>query len=102
MPFQDAALFAACESVPFKPIHETTSKFSAQFERAFVVGVVDADRAELVPEIENRSDDDGDAQADGEEDSIGGKEDKQSDDGANGDDECGTAFERTHRFYFSG
>lgn len=63
-----------------------------QLEGSFVFDVVDANGAELVPEIQYCGHDDGDAHADGEEDAVGGQQDQKSHDRANGDDKGGTAF----------
>ena len=45
-----------------------------------------------MPEVEDGDHDERDAEADGEEDAIGGEENEQSNDGSGGDDEGGGAF----------
>lgn len=66
---------------------------SIQFQGSFVFDVVDANGAELMPKVENHGDDDGDAEADGEEDAIGGEQDEKSNDGGDGDSEGGATLE---------
>jgi len=51
-----------------------------------------------MPKVENHGHDDGDAEADGEEDAVGGQQEKQGDDGPDGDDEGSAALQRkSHR-----
>ena len=59
---------------------------SVQVQRMFVVDVFRTDGAQFVPEVQNRRDDNGDANADDKENPISGQEDKQRNDGADGDD----------------
>jgi hypothetical protein len=52
----------------------------------FVVDVFRTYGAQFVPEVQNRCDDNGDANANDKENPISGQEDKQCNDGADGDD----------------
>lgn len=47
-----------------------------------------------MPEIQDCNYDNGNAQANGEEEPVSGKQDQQSDNSADSDDEAGTAFDR--------
>jgi hypothetical protein len=63
-----------------------------QIQGMFVVDVFGTDGTEFVPEVEDRGHDDGNAEADGEENPVSGQENKQSNDGADGNNEGGTSF----------
>ena len=67
---------------------------SPQIQWMFVVDVFRTDRAQLVPEIQDRGHDDRDSYADGKEGPVRWQEDEQGDDGTSGDDKASTPLQR--------
>lgn len=77
---------------------ESYAKFSKweslELQGPLVLDILRAQRPKLMPEIQDCNYDNGNAQANGEEEPVSGKQDQQSDNSADSDDEAGTAFDR--------